>query len=97
MTTLKTRLTRGDHSTKPGGVILRQRRDGGYVTHQFTRQPGSREPEAFFWGHYFEADQLKDAEYDFAERVGNALKYSAGGSLIPALAEDLELSKEIRP
>ncbi len=96
MATIKTRLTRPDYATKPGGIILRRRRDGGYVTHLFIRQPGSREPESFFWGHYFKADQLKDAENDFAERVRDATRYTTGGSLIPALAEDLELAKEIQ-
>lgn len=49
--TIEIAYTRGDHSTVPGGVILRYL-DGNYVAHHFSREPGSTQPIAFFWGHY---------------------------------------------
>lgn len=48
---LKIAWTRGDHSTLPGGVILREL-NGEYVAHHFTRELGSLVPNSFFWGHY---------------------------------------------
>lgn len=95
--TLRVRYTRGDHATNPGGVVLRRFVDGSYATHLFNRQYGSREPEGFYWGHYFGADREAEARADFDERVSDAAKYTAGGSLIPELAVEVELAHEARP
>lgn len=66
MKTLDIMWTKGDASTQPGGIILRQKPDGEFVTHAFNRLPHTRDPKEFFWGHYI-ADEA-EARADFAER-----------------------------
>jgi hypothetical protein len=71
------------------------------MTHQFLREYGSKEPESFFWGHYFSnaADAEEKSMADFQERVNHALSYDTGGSLIPEDRVDAEMEAErrIRP
>lgn len=92
MKTICYRLTRGDHMTQPGGVILRQKDDGEFVTHCFNRRPGTKEPTEFYWGHYLHDRYL--AECDYEGRVDRQSRYETGGSLIPIEDEDTELESE---
>lgn len=69
MKTLDIMFTRGDAATQPGGIILRQKPDGEYVTHCFNRLAHTRDPKEFFWGHYF-LDEAA-ARADFAKRVSD--------------------------
>lgn len=52
MKIIKLMFIRGDHATQPGGLILRQKDDGTYVSHRFNRVPHTRTPVEYFWGHY---------------------------------------------
>lgn len=89
---LHIRLTRGDASTQPGGIMISATSEG-YATHLFNRQPGQRQPLGKFWGHYFST--YGEAFADFAERVNKAKGYDTGGSLIPGPLEEAELAKEL--
>lgn len=49
---IKIAFTRGDHATLPGGIILRELREGEFAAHHFSRGKGKLTPDAFFWGTY---------------------------------------------
>ena len=68
--TLEIAFTRGDHSTLPGGVILRYL-NGQYVAHHFSRQPGSSKPDAFFWGNY--CDTLQKARQAYRSKLSRVM------------------------
>lgn len=51
----KTVYTKGRSGYLPGGVCLREAPSGVLVAHSFTREAGSLEPNAYFWGHYGDA------------------------------------------
>lgn len=53
---LKVAFTKGDASTLPGGIILRQMPDGMYCAHTFSRKPGTLDPIGYFWGSYHETE-----------------------------------------
>jgi hypothetical protein len=95
MEVLKVRLTRGDATTIPGGVILYVKDHGDikeYIAHDFTRDYGSRRPKEFFWGSY--CSTLEHGEESFKEKLAKRMNYTTGGSLIPIEDEEAELEME---
>lgn len=89
MLTLAKRLTRPDHATIAGGIIVRSREEEPrFVVHYFERERGSPDPKpgSFFHGSYCDTEEKAFAE--FSRRVENARRYDRGGSLIP---EDREI------
>jgi hypothetical protein len=96
---LKIAYTRGDESTQPGGFILRERldKDGNtteYIAHSFVRDPGSKEPREFFWGHY--NSEYTKAHSAYLEKENRAMQYDRGGALISDDRLEEELEKERR-
>lgn len=93
MLTRKIRLTRPDHATVAGGIILYSL-GGQHIVHYFERERGSAQPkrDSFWQGSYF--DSLLKAELEFERRVTRARGYQRGGSLIPLDREVAELSGE---
>lgn len=93
MKTLRIMFTRGDHATKPGGIVLREN-DDGYVTHMFAREPNTREPTEYFWGHYFSGqDAGRRAEADFVSRCATYKKFEISESYLREFGDDY-LQKE---
>ncbi len=96
---LKKRLTRGDESTKPGGIILRKRVDAygpgqhEFIVHRFSRNYGSDEPLDFFYGSYHKEE--RSAGTAFFEKLSLAKQWDRGGSLIPIEDEDFEIATEL--
>ena len=105
-TTVAIRHTRPGGGTLPGGIILRKQEGprGGYVVHDFVREPGSATPTAFHNGRYFTGlltEELPKALICFEDAVNRREKgYPAaskvGGSLIDEADLEWELEVERR-
>ena len=89
---LERRLTRGDHSTQPGGIALWKASGGMYAASHFSRDPGSFDPRCMFWTRYAPTEAEARAAYD--DKLSRASRYTGGGSLIPPHAESDEVRGE---
>jgi hypothetical protein len=89
------RYTRGDNTTTPGGIMIKQETNGDYVVTHFERDLGQLEPTSFFWGAY-PGKNLVRAREIFAEKVANrfGMLPHLGGSLIERSDMEAELAKE---
>lgn len=92
---LEVRLTMPGGGTLPGGMCLRyDEAHREYQVHSFTRPPGSREPDSYFWGHY--TDSRETAYEAFNAKVARAAELGrmVGGALIPEAFESRALHTE---